>query len=248
MATIASQIPQSASSAEPAGTDDSGSQHIAWLASRARGTFTESRKYLLVMRFSLINLVAFTMLGVAYLNGYVGMVIAADQTRLSFVIFAAFAAGLALCGSKVFATSKQLNAVSDFDALSDSEVARYLAKLRGQNGESRSIIAGTMRLRLSHRIAVVRNVANSLVLLGLIGTVIGFVIALSGIDPARASEFESISPMVSTLIRGMSTALYTTLVGAVFNLWLMVNYHLLATGTVKLITAIQEFGEKNARA
>ena len=53
--------------------------------------------------------------------------------------------------------------------------------------------------------------------------------------------------MVSTLISGMSTALYTTLIGAVLSIWLMINYHLLATGTVKLITAITELGERHGR-
>jgi hypothetical protein len=54
--------------------------------------------------------------------------------------------------------------------------------------------------------------------------------------------------MISTLIAGMSTALYTTLVGSVLNIWLMINYHILAGGTVKLITALFEFGEEHARA
>jgi hypothetical protein len=48
--------------------------------------------------------------------------------------------------------------------------------------------------------------------------------------------------MVSTLIQGMSTALYTTLVGAVLSLWLMISYYMLATGTVRLIATIQERG------
>jgi adenosylcobinamide amidohydrolase len=54
--------------------------------------------------------------------------------------------------------------------------------------------------------------------------------------------------MVSTLIRGMSTALYTTLVGSVLNIWLMVDYRLLATGTVKLVTTVTELGERHGRA
>ena len=53
--------------------------------------------------------------------------------------------------------------------------------------------------------------------------------------------------MVSTLIEGMSIALYTTLVGAVLNVWLMVNYRLLATGTVTLTNAILELGEIHVR-
>jgi biopolymer transport protein ExbB/TolQ len=95
---------------------------------------------------------------------------------------------------------------------------------------------------------VVRNVAGSLVILGLIGTVIGFIIALSGVQPEQAADVKAITPMISTLISGMSTALYTTLVGSVLNIWLMINYHVLAGGTVKLITALFEFGEEHARA
>ena len=62
------------------------------------------------------------------------------------------------------------------------------------------------------------------------------------------SDIESVSPMVSTLVAGMSTALYTTLVGAILNLWLMANYRLLAGGTAKLITGLIEFGEHHAES
>lgn len=56
--------------------------------------------------------------------------------------------------------------------------------------------------------------------LGLIGTVLGFIIALSGVDPEQAQNLDATKAMVATLIVGMSTALYTTLVGALANLWL----------------------------
>jgi biopolymer transport protein ExbB/TolQ len=90
--------------------------------------------------------------------------------------------------------------------------------------------------------------AASLVLLGLIGTVVGFVIALSGVDPSNAADPASIGPMVSTLIAGMSTALYTTLVGAVLNIWLMLNYRVLEGGAVHLYTRLVELGEHHGRA
>jgi adenosylcobinamide amidohydrolase len=45
----------------------------------------------------------------------------------------------------------------------------------------------------------------------------------------------------------MSVALYTTLVGAVLNIWLMVNYRLLEGGTVTLLTTIVELGERHVR-
>jgi hypothetical protein len=56
--------------------------------------------------------------------------------------------------------------------------------------------------------------------LGLIGTVLGFIIALSGVDPEQAQNLAATKAMVATLIIGMSTALYTTLLGAPANLWL----------------------------
>ena len=110
------------------------------------------------------------------------------------------------------------------------------------------MLSASLRMKLSQRISLVRHIAGSLVLLGLIGTVIGFIIALSGVDPESASDVKSIAPMVSSLIEGLSTALYTTLIGSVLNVWLMINYRLLAGGTVKLITALIDFGEDNARA
>jgi hypothetical protein len=54
--------------------------------------------------------------------------------------------------------------------------------------------------------------------------------------------------MVTTLIDGMSVALYTTLVGAVLNIWLMVNYRLLEGGTITLLTAIVDLGERHVRS
>jgi hypothetical protein len=73
--------------------------------------------------------------------------------------------------------------------------------------------------------------------------VIGFIIALSGVDASAVSDVGSIGPMVSTLIEGMAVALYTTLVGSIFHVWLLVNYQLLATGTVNLVNAIIERAE-----
>ena len=40
---------------------------------------------------------------------------------------------------------------------------------------------------------------------------------------------------------------YTTLVGSIFNIWLMANYQLLASGTVHLIAGISELVDSHAR-
>ncbi|MFQ5994099.1 MAG: MotA/TolQ/ExbB proton channel family protein [Acidiferrobacterales bacterium] len=213
----------------------------------ARAADQDPYRYVLVLRFVLLNLVAFALLGAAYMQGLVDIVIAADRTYLSVLIFLVFLVGLGISARKVWQTSAELNHAREFKTGPGSVVAEDLARQVGQDLENRPKVSGGVRLKLSHRIAIVRHIANSLVLLGLIGTVLGFIIALSGVDPENATDISSISPMVSTLISGMSTALYTTLVGAVLNVWLMANHQLLAGGTVKLIAALIDLSEENAR-
>ena len=221
-------------------------RRLAWLAAASRMSASDPYHFLLILRFSLANIIGFALLATAYLHGMIGPVLTADRTHLSVVIFGVFLAGLGLCAWKIVRVSQELNQVRSFNPLVPSRAADYLAKLRGSAGDGRSVLAGALRLKISQSISIVRHIAGSLVLLGLIGTVIGFIIALSGVDPENASDIDSVGPMVSTLISGMSTALYTTLVGSVLNVWLMINYQILAGGAVKLITAIQEFGEQNA--
>ena len=64
----------------------------------------------------------------------------------------------------------------------------YLRQIEGRDGQSRALLASALRLKLASRITPIRHIANSLVLLGLIGTVVGFVIALSGVRPELASD------------------------------------------------------------
>lgn len=204
--------------------------------------------YLLVLRFALINLVAFALSGAAYLQGWLAALFVPHMIILSGIIIAVFLYGLALAGFKVWQTSRALNDVNSGAPPGGGRAAAYLESITGGDSEGRSIRIGMLRLKLSHRIAIVRHVANSLVFLGLIGTVIGFIIALSGVDPQAAAEVDTVGPMVSTLITGMSIALYTTLLGAILNVWLIVNHRLLATGTVDLLTEIVALGERGARS
>ena len=199
-----------------------------------------------MLRFAVINMVGFALLGGAYGQGWVDIVFSADTTGLCFAIFAAFVVGLVICGAKVWQASAEINRAKVSDRRLATRVGRYLSEVDGHDADSRALTASMLRIKLFSRIAMVRQIANTLVVLGLIGTVIGFIIALSGVRPETAGDPSAIGPMVSTLISGMSVALYTTLVGSVFNVWLMIAYQVLATGTVNMFTAIVQAGERDA--
>jgi hypothetical protein len=218
-----------------------------WFAALSESDAAGSR-YLLALRFLVINVVAVALLGAAWLKGWVDLILAGDSTHQVLLIAAVFAYGLASCGRKVLITSLELNQTREARLSSPSRVRDYLDSIRGHDSQSRAISASALRMRLMSRIGSIRHFGNSLVFLGLLGTVIGFIMALSGVDAQAAADVESIAPMVTTLIDGMSVALYTTLVGAVLNIWLMINYRLLESGTIALFTAIVELGERHARA
>lgn len=203
--------------------------------------------YLPVLRFSLLNLAGLALLVAAYFQGWIDTVVAADATRLVFVIFGMFLLGLAIAGRLVWRISDELNHVSEYKINEESWAASYFAEVKGRGSGSRAITASALRMKMANRISAVRHFANSLVLLGLVGTVLGFIIALSGVDPERAADVRSIAPIVGDLIAGMSVALFTTLVGAVLNIWLMVNYRILSDSAVNLTAAIVGTGEANER-
>ena len=216
-----------------------------------RKTLRNPYRSLLLLRYVLLNVVAIALLAVAWSQGYVHKVVNADQTYLSVVIFIVFVIGLVLCTQKLWQTNREIDAIKSEAGLASPAIAHLLTQQNSthsaiQTTAGTTSISGSMRLRLSHRISVVRHLGNTLVLLVLIGTVLGFIIALSGVDPEKAGDVSTIAPMVSTLIQGMSTALYTTLIGSIFNVWLMANFQMLSSGTVQLISDLQEAVERNA--
>ncbi len=197
-------------------------------------------KLLLFYRWLCINLFGAGLLGVAYMNGWIQMAMNADPTGIVMIIGVIFLWGLAICGYKIWHINQDLNHIMTGDPSKCVEWRKY-NELKSERKEStRGSLVEALKIKLFSNIAFVKYIANSLVIIGLIGTVVGFIIALSGVDPSIVSDVSAIGPMVSTLITGMSVALYTTLVGSVLNLWLTLNYHFLAKGMIELVASILE--------
>jgi len=203
-----------------------------------------NHRYLLLMRFMLVNIIAISLGGAAWLQGWLSGLLDPLTSKLSLGIAAVFVYGLAVCGLKIWQTSAAINDFNVGGKTAAARFTRYVSPTKRKNADNRSIQLGMLRLKMSHNIQIVRNVANLLVFLGLIGTVIGFIISLSGVEPQSVSQSEKVAGMVATLIQGMSIALYTTLLGAVLNVWLNINYRILSSGTINLYSQIVEYGEQ----
>ena len=201
-------------------------------------------KYLLILRYSLINLIGLVFLFVLITQGYVSKAIKADITNMVIVILTLFLVGFILAAYRTFWLSRELNN-SYLKVLPPNSIAKdFLQNSKKLDASSRNNLAASLRIKLSSKINYIKFMANTLVILGLIGTVIGFIIALSGVDGSVSSNPEEVSKMVSTLIQGMSVALYTTLVGSICSVWLNICYQIMSTGANNLLSKIIELGEK----
>ena len=69
--------------------------------------------------------------------------------------------------------------------------------------------------------------ATHVVRIGLLGTVIGLIVAFSGARAGGSADPNEVRAMITAVIDGMYVSLYATLLGIAANLWLKINLRLL---------------------
>ncbi|RMD89601.1 MAG: hypothetical protein D6811_11965 [Alphaproteobacteria bacterium] len=205
----------------------------------ARGSVT--------FRLGLFNLAALALVGAAFGQGWVQQVFLADSTGLTWAILAVFLAGIGVSLTAALRLAAERDTLEGGRRRPESWVAAHREATRGRCAGSRSIAAGALRARVGAALQPLRHLAGSLVLLGLIGTVLGFIMALSGVGAGIATDVGQVGEMVTRLIEGMSVALYTTLEGSVLSLWLTVNHQILSAAASGLVLELVAEGEAHAR-
>ncbi|MGE0116493.1 MAG: MotA/TolQ/ExbB proton channel family protein [Dongiaceae bacterium] len=73
----------------------------------------------------------------------------------------------------------------------------------------------------------VQWLATHVVRIGLLGTVVGLIIAFAAAKTGGSADPSEIRPMIAAVVEGMYVSLYATLLGIAVNLWLKINLRLL---------------------
>jgi len=101
----------------------------------------------------------------------------------------------------------------------------------GNNGPLCWIIVGMGLLGIGcvflQRWNDVQWLATHIVRIGLLGTVVGLIIAFGAAAQGGSSNPDEIKPMIAAVVNGMYVSLYATLLGIGSNLWLKINLRLL---------------------
>lgn len=169
-------------------------------------------KNLLLYRFGIFNGTMIALLGYLASKGYLRQTLDADSTGIVILIALLFTVLVLSTGHRIWSTSTSLNMVKCGHSPEPQKTRKRVAKIQH-----------------------IRDGAAWLAYLGLIGTVVGFIVALSGVDLGALSTAQGVQAMIPELMTGMRIALYTTLAGSFFGIWTEMNYRMLHTATVCLV-------------
>lgn len=204
--------------------------------------------------------------------GIIGELLSQDATRLCLLIMLAFIAASLHCGARSLRLSREIRRFDEIETaqrdgpglrldddgelvsgnrrLPDSLCADYLAGLlarRQRDGLSSpeySQLTDVLneRIRGSHEFGWF--VTGMLIKLGLLGTVIGFIIMLGAVDSAGSFDVAAVQQLLGSMSEGMSVALYTTLTGLSASMVLGFQYLMLDRAADSLLARVVHFAER----
>lgn len=133
----------------------------------------------------------------AQVLGFFNILWERDVTKLSFLLLIMFAFMSVWCGYKTWRLSLFLDS---------DETDKYIVE------------------KIEHLMEVGWFTSDLCLSIGMMGTVIGFILMLSGFSKIDVSDITTVEGMIKGLGSGMSTALYTTLTGLVCSSLLKIQY------------------------
>lgn len=238
--------------------------------SAGKGSTGENGAYpvhALLMQWLIFATVLAVSLWIAWQHQLVQDVVRTDPTGLSLVIAAIFFGGTAHCAARSLFLSSQLNELGALVA-GASGLRLDGDRLRlGERPVKRSLVsdyvAGVWRRQLSaggasrfEDVLVEKATgthetgwffAGLLVKLGLLGTVIGFILMLTSVSGSLSFDPSEVHVLFSEMTRGMRVALDTTLVGLLGTMLLGFQYLMLDRGADRLLSNTVSFAERLCR-
>lgn len=184
---------------------------------------------LLPYRLIIANTLGASLVATLAFAGYLRPVFENDHSRLTFAIVGLFVVGTVGCWRLAWDVSAELN---------EARRDKCFRAASAREADKASI-----------KIEWLDAISGWLVGLGLLGTVIGFSIALSGIDQASVADASGVQGAVAQLMTGMRVALNTTLLGAALAIWHEVNMRAVRTamGCLWIDKVRANYGEITAR-
>jgi len=226
---------------------------------------------LLLQWLILLGVLAFAFV-VLWDQGLIAIVLAYDRSRISLGIMAIFVLATAHAAYRVFRLSRELDAALaiaeilerhphaplslgdppgatlDGHPLPHCLLSAHAAALLRRHAEAsapaeQGLLLATLEKRVKGAHEIGWLVADLMLKLGLLGTVVGFIFMLGSVTTIEAVDLQSMQNMLTGMSSGMRVALFTTLCGLVGGVLLAMQYHLVERGADELLASIAEISE-----
>tara|TARA_B100000686_G_C16413294_1_gene773339 strand:+ start:145 stop:807 length:663 start_codon:yes stop_codon:yes gene_type:complete len=202
---------------------------------------------ILIYTFLLVNSFFCLLLYAAFLLGWIQQVFSSDSSYLSYVICMIFFIIWILSIFAALWINKEISYLNSNNGNGMANDYINLVKNKFAAGKSinydHSLLANTFQVKLYLKIKYISYAANLLILLGLIGTVIGFIIAVGGLGDSLAGgqNLSRVQTVLGQIVNGMGVALFTTLLGSIFGgIWLQLHYEILSNFIEKFVINVIE--------
>jgi len=239
---------------------------------RLIGTADEIRDYMPLLKWLLLTGLSLFGFLAAWRYGLVTFMIESDRSYITVVILALYAVFTLHClyltvqisrealagrrvrsrisdGNNSFTVVDGRVILTDGSALDECRVTEHIrnlvikAELHGETHLDQTLLLRQLAESLRERQGAGWFVADAMLKLGLLGTVIGFIFMLGPISTLDSFDVETLKDALASMSGGMAVALFTTLFGLVGGLLLRLQYYILDEGTRRLFGLITELTE-----
>jgi len=201
--------------------------------------------YLILMQwFILAGLISFGIFMV-WDEGILPKMLASDNTRLSVLILVLFFLACLHCLERSFFLSRQFNVLkSNHGQPANSPIHVYLKASSNKKEEDLTLLTEVLAEKIRGQHQIGWFVTSALIKLGLLGTVIGFMLMLGALDSVKSMDIEQVQVLMQSMTQGMKIALNTTLLGLGSSLLLGLQYLYLDRRADQLIAATIELSQQ----
>ena len=122
-------------------------------------------------------------------------------------------------------------------------VSRFFNSL--EKNEDKDVLINAFESEFEKKISYGVVASDVALKLGLLGTIIGFILMLKPIADLNSTSPEDLKIALSSMSSGMAVALYTTLTGLIVSTLLRIQFHFLATWIISLLNDLAFYTENN---
>ncbi|MDA1075444.1 MAG: MotA/TolQ/ExbB proton channel family protein [Proteobacteria bacterium] len=198
---------------------------------------------LILRALIILGLIAFGFFVVAQ-KGLLTLALTSDRSYISYVIFVIYliatlhwlwlARGLSIERRHFYGLESQFEQGGPHTPVQIGLLGRFFGNLNAKKDNDPAALLSAFNDELLNRHALGHFLSDVLLKLGLLGTIVGFILMLLPVGELKEFDPSLMQRLLSSMSGGMAVALYTTLAGLVTSTLLKVQYHVLDTSAVQL--------------